>query len=130
MRGLSPWKRLWIVGAIIMWSAGAWQLYEHPPSRVHEPLPCEFDGLFFTDERPDGELEVAFRECVGAHERHYRANKEAIDAVWAARERDFQLRLWTRIGLIALAPFAAGAALWIMLIAGRWIWRGRQRAGV
>ena len=80
--------RLWIIAALLIWSAGGWHLYNHPPERREEPVACgqgtPFANMPFADERPEGELEEEYRACLGAAERHYQANRAVIDAANAA----------------------------------------------
>lgn len=134
MRRLSGWARLWIVGAVVMWSAGGWWLSQHWPHEARvdsSEWECTVEYLTYEDVRfPDygrcrsqhsnQECQRLYDECV-ARAAPLIEQEQRLQAEYHAKYlRDVALGT---VG-VALSPALLAAAL--ALIA--WVLKGFRSA--
>lgn len=116
---LSGWARLWIVGAIVVWSIGAWWFTENEPRRRFVPIAsieCDqaygeggsLNGLYIRGCQFDRQTcQAMLRQCYAD----------------AAKPENVA----TKIALIVVAPFVLGLAALLLYFVGQWVRQGFKR---
>lgn len=143
---LSGWTRLWIVGAVIWWAAGAWWLYENfrpdtvlvKPAVYAQPPPPPppidankmfADALRRSLEPPPRpptreETEALIEKLESEPPISSRQMRASLFPLEPAVTREDWTAWLIALGVVIGAPFVFAAAFAGVLATSRWVWRG------
>lgn len=133
---MSGWARLWIVGAVIVWSIGAWWLTNNMPQRpgLHNAsAECyayrNTDGYYlgggYVEPQcsfPREQCMRMFDECMtrtSTPEMIAQERQQSKDA-----RRAYNVELALKAAGVAIAPIVLGIAIALLLGVGNWVRRG------